>query len=416
MPHAQALRDTALVIPPSVLHAKKRRLAIGVLVLAIGLLGAAGYAWWALRSAESAAVYRTARAERRDIVQSVEATGHLDVIGRVEVPAPAAGQLITIAVDAGQTVERGQVLARLDEEAARFAVQTARARLSAAQSRVSEARAALDFAANRRQLTEELASKVRVSKSRLAQVRTDEAKAIAALQAARAERNLEGDNLALAEQQRKRLTIEAPVGGIVLRVPESSGSAVAPERGALFIIGTTLDVMRLDVLVAEADIGEIHVGQRAEFTVPAYPGRTFIGKVDDKQIEPERDGNAVRYRVSLRVDNADHALLPGMTGDARIAVASVEQALAVPEAALRFSPPEAPPAPPRSRVYVSPDGIREAPVSVVAGVSDGRITQVTPAPGEHLAPGDPVIVGLSASARERASEGAPGITLGGRRP
>jgi HlyD family secretion protein len=247
----------------------------------------------------------------------------------------------------------------------------------------------------------------------LSEARFAEDSALGVRDAVRAERDVVRQKRAAAELAKAELTLRAPADGIVLSLPRSSGALVSPARGALFTIGSTLDELRLEASVAEADIGAVQPGQAARFSVPAYAEASFSARVERVLIEPERRQGAVSYRVRLVADNGEHRLLPGMSANVSIAIAEAKDVLCVREAALRFTPEDAEPAQPRTRVWTSPDGIRLAPIAVVAGISDGAYTQIEVAPGARLAPGDPVVIGTFPPEGE---EGAgAGIRLG-RRP
>jgi HlyD family secretion protein len=196
---------------------------------------------------------------------------------------------------------------------------------------------------------------------------------------------------------------------VVLRAPSTLGSNVAPDREPLFVIGSSLDVLRIDADVAESDIGEVKPGQPAKFTVPAFP-HDFDAKVEKAGIEARKVGLVVRYPVELRVENPGGRLLPGMTTTVRIELGRAEGALATREAALRFRPDGAADAPPRSRVFRVRDG-RLEPVTVAAGISDGAFTELRPENPGGLPEGTQLALGVLAKGQSGASGGA-GIRLG----
>jgi HlyD family secretion protein len=170
----------------------------------------------------------------------------------------------------------------------------------------------------------------------------------------------------------------------------------------LFTIAGDLKKMELQVDVDEADVGQIAVGQKAKFTVDAYPDRTFPAVIEQIRFASEVVNNVVTYKAVLSVDNADLLLRPGMTATSDITVEAVKDTLMVPNAALRYAPPQAegrggrgifslfrPPRPLRSngggdaklsgtqrRVWVLRNG-HPAAVVIQVGSSDGQFTQVT---------------------------------------
>lgn len=397
-----------LVVPPEIRSRARLRWrlsAVVVLTVAIAAIVLAATRPWHSPPAE----FRTTPVEKRNITQVVEATGHLNVTRRTDVPAPAAGALVESLVHEGQTVKQGEPLARLDERAAEIALRSARAALESAKSKQSQARASKKSADNVLARTLRLAARGLASDSEVVAARLSRAKARAGVAAARAERNVAVEQLAQAELTKKQRTLVAPVAGVVLSAPDSLGAIVAPDRG-LFVIGDSLDPLLIDAWVAEADIGQVAVGQKATFTVPAYPGRKFEAVVRSIGIDANRQGNNVRYLVKLDAKNDDKRLLPGMTTTLRIAVAHADHALAVREAALRFSPDGS--SADRSRVWrLSGTGTLQA-VHVVTGVSDGAYTEVHAARGESLDAGNAVVIGR-ALPTGNGSRG-PGISLGGR--
>lgn len=399
-----------LVVPPAVARGGTRRLWLLAVAAVVGAGAVFGIRALVSRK-EIGPRYRTWNVERRSVTSIVEAAGQLDVPNRVEVPAPAGAALIEIAVEIGATVEAGQVLARLDARSAKTSLASARATLAAASAHLAEAEAALRGAEDARRRVEGLAAKGLASDGDLASARASEDRAKAALAGARADKLKAAEAVAAGDTDVGLRTIRAPTGGIVLSAPRWQGIVASPEKGPLFVIGNPVDVLRLEVSVGEADIGAIRPKQKALFNVPAFPNREFEAEVEQIRIDAVKRDGAVTFPVLLRASNADRALMPGMTATARIRVAEAKDVLVVREAALRFAPEGAPPAPPRSRVWRSRDGMQLEPVSVVAGVSDGAFTEVRPADGADLGPGTPIALGLTPT----DGEGGPGISLGGKK-
>jgi HlyD family secretion protein len=359
-----------------------------------------------------AAEFRTAPLEVRTITRVVEATGHVEVVTRTEVPAPAAGSLLQSLVHAGANVSQGEPLAKLDARAASIALRSARAAMHSAQSREAEATAAWNNARDVRRRTDRLAARGYASAADVESRHGEETRARAALAGARAESEVARQNLAAAKLQDALHTIIAPSAGVVLTAPETLGAIAAPERGPLFVIGSPLDMLRIDAWVEESDIGEVRESQSADFTVPTYPSRSFHAEVEHIGVDAQRTGASVRYLVKLRAPNPEDVLRPGMTATLHIEVGHVDRALAAREAALRFVPQNAAPAPPRSRLWRLDTRGTIDPVPVTTGLSDGAYTQVIPKDSEALKPGDPVVVGRALN--DQGSTRGPGISLGGR--
>lgn len=408
MASSPPLSEPRLVLPESITRRERSRVWWLVLLLVVGLL----YAAYRMlgQATDPGALYRTDSVVRRNILRTTEAVGTLDVLRRVVVPAVTAGQLVEILVQPGDEVKAGQPLARLDETAAARDVQSAQAALGTSSARLEQARAALVAAVEERERTERLLARGLASQSALEMARASEAEARARVRAAESERQLSRQGLQGARQKQRLTTLDAPVDGFVLSATDEIGMMVGPASKPLFVVASPITSMRLTVPIPEADVSAIRAGQAAEFSVPAYPGRVFSAKVDKLDIEPQREGSAVSYRVTLDVENPERLLLPGMTANVKIELARVENALAVREAALRFAPTTAPPAAPRSRVWRL-EGTRDVePITVTAGVSDGAYTQITPELEGALSEGDPVVIGLAVGGLGRGK--GPGISLG----
>ena len=214
----------------------------------------------------------------------------------------------------------------------------------------------------------------------------------------------------------------SPIDGIVLKRSIEPGQTVAASFQApvLFTLAEDLTKMELHVDIDEADVGQVQVGQSASFTVDAYPDRRFPGKILKVYNAPQVVQDVVTYEAILAVDNSAQLLRPGMTATADITVKSVKDALLVPNAALRFTPPAAedsrdsnrslfpgPPLPEKDlsrailpgqaqqRVWTLEAG-RPAMVPLTIGVTDGRMTEVVEG---DLAAGMPLLVDVVRAAR-----------------
>jgi HlyD family secretion protein len=397
----------SLVIPPEVRRGVRRRRWVTFALLAT--LAAGGGLVVMARNRPVPIEYRLTAVERRAIVRVVEATGHLDVRTRAEVSPPDQSRLVEVLVKEGDSVKAGQPLARLDARAAAIALQGARATIAAAGSRVSEAETALAAATESRERVERLMQKDLASASDLAQARSSEARARAALATARAERSAATPSLKSAELSETLAVVSSPIDGVVLQAPDSLGPSQT-ERRALFVVGSALDTLRIDADVAESEVGQLHPGQLAHFSVPAFPGRTFDGRVERIGIDSQHTGSAaVRYPVELSAANPGRALLPGMTATLTIEVAREENALAVREAALRFRPEGRSEGAPRRQVWAVGPGGLEA-IAVKPGLSDGAYTAVEPESPALLPVGTRLALGVLATEAQKAA--VPGIKLG----
>jgi len=383
----------------------QRWLALGVLCAAV----VAGVFWYGRRTQAPSEVYRCVPIARQDVVRVVEATGHLDARARFEVPAVLTGRLSEVLARTGDSVRRGQVLARLDDRVGEFAVRNASASHQAASWHMAEAKSGVEATAEEQARVERLAARGLASTQELAAAKSAAARASAGLAASRAEQNVAEGQLASARFSHTQGEIVSPSDGVVLIAPENLGAAVAPEL-PLFVIGAPLESMRVDVDVSEADIGEVKVGQAASFDVQAYPGRSFSASVERVGVEPHRDAGVVTYPVRLIASNPDRALLPGMTASVHVKVAKVENALVVRDAALRFTPPGTSAVDSRTRLFRRVGATQLEIVPVIAGLSDGAVTEIHPQNDASLAEGDEIAVGFLRA--DGADHEQPGITLG----
>ncbi len=318
-----------------------RKWVIGMVVLA--LLG--GGWWWYQRGSEkdTGPVYNTEELKRGDLSLIVTATGNLAPTNQVTVGSELSGTVSEVYVDVNDTVKLGQPIAKLDT--IKFAQQTERNRavLLAAKARVAQSEATR---------MENKASFERLQElHRLSGGKTPSKADMDAATAAvtRAEADLESANASVAqadadvksiERDLAKTIIRSPVDGIVLTRTIEVGQTVAASFTApiLFLIAEDLRKMDLVVTVAEADIGRLEKGQKASFTVDAWPNRTYTAAVKLVSFGSVITNNVVTYNTELEVTNDDLSLRPGMTATADISVAESKDVLLVPNTALRFDP------------------------------------------------------------------------------
>lgn len=392
--------------------------------------------------------YRLAQVERGPFISGVTTWGTVNAVTLVEVGTQVSGLVRDVYADFNSPVRRGDIIARIDPASFEFKVMQARAelevteavaamnraQLAKARADVSEAwsglagaRAELDGAEvarrdaqrswdRKRQLGNGIVSQsdldqasdaLKIAETHVAQAKAGEGAKLSALRAAEASLQLAqaqlGNGQAQIRQRQALLRqaeidlahtfIRAPVDGVVVNRNVNRGQTVAASLQAptLFTIGEDLSRMQVEALVSEADIGVVRVGQQATFSVDSFPGQEFSGAVTQIRKVPKIDQNVVAYVVIILVDNSEQKLLPGMTADLRIIVASKEDALTVPNGALRFSPGAQPADGEwQERVFRLADGRPEA-VPVVLGANDGQETEILD--GE-LGEGDSVILGM----------------------
>jgi len=317
---------------------RRRRLAV-LLLLALPALGAS---LWLLRGRDDGSVsYQTAAVARGDLVVHVTATGTLEPVNQVEVGTEISGTIATVKADYNDQVKAGDELARLDTDQLDARLRQSEAVLALARARVLEAKATVTETENKLRRTQDLLRRSMSSREELdtataAHQRAAALLAVAEAQVAQAEAELDD-----VRRTREKAVIRAPIDGIVLERKVEPGQTVAAsfETPVLFTLAEDLTQMELHVDVDEADVGRVAVGQSAEFSVDAYPDRRFPARIEQVRYAPQTVEGVVTYETLLAVDNSELLLRPGMTATAEILVQRLDDALLVPNAALRFSPP-----------------------------------------------------------------------------
>src|SRR6266853_5421185 len=307
-------------------RAQFRRLR-GSLMVAV-LASGAGLGWYLNRPSGNSLQYETTEVTRGELTQVVTASGQLNPLVKVEVGSQVSGIIQKLAVDFNSPVTEGQVIAQLDAA-------TYEANLIQAQGNLANAKAAAELA----QLNAERAKTLQTEKLNS---KAEYEKAVADLHQAEAAVEVNEGSLKKAQVDLARCTIYAPVDGIVISRNVNVGQTVAASLSAptLFVIANDLAKMQIEADVAEADIGVVGVGQDVEFTVDAFPGQTFQGKVTQVRNAPKIEVGVVTYVTIIEVNNPELKLKPGMTANVSIIIARRENALKIPSATLRFRPPK----------------------------------------------------------------------------
>lgn len=346
----------------------KRSVLVAGLLLLLAGAGVAYALWGSLRPAPG---YRVAKVERGTLTATVSATGTLTPVVSVQVGSQISGQIKELYADYNSPVKKGQIIAQIDPdsialrvnqamadlEAARATVLTQRANVAALQAELSRAKVSLadsrrDFERNRTLAEKNFISTAVLEKSQAAFDAAQEQVNIAEAQLAVAKaqvRNVEAlvkqreAQLAQARVDLDRTSIRAPVDGIVVKKSVEPGQTVAASLQApeLFVIAQDLRQMQVETSIDEAEVGRIHLGQKATFTVDSFPGRTFHGTVSQVRKAAQVVQNVVTYIAVITTSNADLILFPGMTANVRIVVDTRQNVLKVTNAALRFRPPGA---------------------------------------------------------------------------
>lgn len=297
-----------------------------LVVLAAG--GGAGYWYWK-QPHGTAPEYQTVTVARGDLTQAVTATGQLGPVVNVQVGSQISGIVKKLYADFNSVVKSNQVIAEVDPSTYQLGVQRAEAQLA-------NSKANLTLAQVQARRADSLFADKLISAS-------DQDTAQAQMQQAQAQVQSDEANLQSAKVQLSYCTIYAPVDGVVISRNVDVGQTVAASFNTptIFVIANDLAKMQIDALVSEADIGGVAVSENVNFTVDAYPYRTFRGKVSQVRYGAITNQNVINYDTVIEVNNADLKLLPGMTANVSIVTAERENILKIPNAALRFRPPEA---------------------------------------------------------------------------
>ena len=303
--------------------------------------------------------YATAPVERGNLVTTVAATGKLAPTNQVTVGSQLSGLVVKVLVDVNDRVTSGQALAEIDPEQIEDQIRQSQAQLAANQAQVGQARATLAEAQAQLARFQEVS---RLSGGRVpaeTEMQTAQAnvqRGQAALKVAQANVLASQASLSQNQTQRARAIIRSPVAGVVLARQVDPGQTVAASFNTptLFVIAEDLSKMKLEVAIDEADVGSVKDGQRATFTVDAFPGHTFPASITRVDIGSNLSATSassssttstgttanqvVSYAADLSVDNAKLDLRPGMTATADIVTSDKKNVLLVPNAALRFTP------------------------------------------------------------------------------
>src|SRR5437016_6841435 len=361
--------------------------------------------------------YQTAIVTRGAITQAVTATGTLNPVVNVQVGSQVSGNIAKLFVDFNSQVKAGQVVAQIDP--ALF-----QATVTQAEGDLANAQAALELAKVNAKRTQDLFARKTSSQADLDQ-------AMANLHQAEANVKIKQGALDKAKVDLEHCTITSPIDGVVISRSVDVGQTVAASLQApvIFQIANDLTKMQIDSNVAEADVGVLEMGQGVDFTVDAFPMRTFHGKVVQVRNAPITVQNVVTYDTVIGVGNPDLKLKPGMTANVSIIIAHKDNVLQIKNAALRYRPAEAMSpemgsrslAPAGARglgarqrrtsertVYVLSGG-QPKPVQIKTGISDGVVTEVD----EGLKVGDRVVTAELTSTAARSS--TPANPFGGPR-
>jgi HlyD family secretion protein len=389
------------------------------LLVLLTLVAGAIYYYRKLNQVKPEDIYRLDQVTQGDVEQTVSANGTLNPVTLVSVGTQVSGIVRKLYVDFNDKVEKDQILLELDNS-------LFKAQISQSQGTVRNNLAAVELAEANEKRMRELFAQEFVSKQEMDT-------SIQVSKSARAQLDTARGLLARDQTNLNFTIIRSPVSGVVVDRVVDVGQTVAAsfQTPTLIKIAQDLSKMQINSSFAEADIGNIKVGQKARFNVDAFPNRDFVGVVKQIRLNPVNTSNVVTYDVVISVDNPDEKLLPGMTAYVNIGVANSKNVLLVPNAALRYKPKtdekngdKAAPNEGTQRmsgkgkgkgrkkasdedmgigkVYILQDGMPTM-VRVRTGITDGRQTEIV---SQQLTAGAQVIVGDM-----QAENGKPGNNM-----
>lgn len=368
-----------------------------IVIVLLMILAPAAYYWVSGgKKGSEESQYKTRSIERGDIIQSISANGTLTPVVLVNVGTQVSGTVAKLYADYNDHVEVGQILAELDPALLQAQLQQSKANLLNAQVTLRIA----DGKLKRHQLLKE---KEFISLEALQMIEQE-------MEVARAQLAISKAQVARDQTNLNYSVIRSPISGVIIARDVDIGQTVAAnfQTPILFQIAKDLRQMQINISVAEADIGQLHLGQLINFTVDAFQQRKFSGTVKQVRLNPTIQENVVTYNVVAMVDNDDGTLLPGMTANINFVVNQKENVLRVPNAALRYQPKDIEStenskqtkSANQSVVYLLPEN-RPAPVNVSIGITDGNFTEIV---NGEIKAGDKVIISDVADKKEAESK------------
>jgi HlyD family secretion protein len=402
-------RELARILGAESASNRRTKYVLWIAAALVLLAAIAGYRLLTSRSQNRLPLYETEPVTRATLRVTVSATGNLAPTNKIEIGCEQSGTIETVMVQENDRVTKGQVLARLDVSKLQDQITKSQAALASYQARLAQAETTLKLdqaSLDRDKEVSRLSGGKVPSKTEMESAQATLDRAQADVLSARADLNQGRASLSSDQTNLSKASIRSPVNGVVLSRAAEPGQTVAAglQVTTLFTVAEDLRQMDLKVDVDEADVGGVKDGQTATFTVDAYPGRKYSARVTRVAYGSTTKNNVVSYSTVLKVKNDDLSLRPGMTATAEIATVTRDNALLVPNAALRFAPATPagaqpsgglldsllphPPADKSSQgaatktkgnsqqVWALVDG-KPLAIPVTVGVTDGKFTEIT---------------------------------------
>jgi HlyD family secretion protein len=398
------------------MHLNFKSLFIGkwrLAMLACVLLLAAGGGWYFLRGSKNEISYSTAKAERGSLSATVTSSGTINPVVTVTVGTPVSGIIKELFADYNSQVKKGQVIAQIDPATYRALVEQSRGSYLNAQANLDKAKVTLADAERTLKRYQNLVKDGSVAVSDYDTYATAAASARAAVGAAAGSVAQAKGAYDQAQTNLNYTTITSPVDGIVISRVVEVGQTVTASMSTptLFTIAQDLTKMQISATVDESDIGKVHEGGNATFTVDAYPETHFSGTVTQVRNAATTVSNVVTYSVIVAVDNSELKLKPGMTANVTFVAATRENVLKISTACLRFRPKTADGKnieagrleTGKKRIYVLVGG-KPQPVVITTGIGNDKETEVS---SGDLAEGAEVILEAQTGTAAKATSTNP---------
>ena len=288
---------------------------------------------------QAEATVETGRIGRADLTSVVSSSGTIQPKRKVDVSANAMGTIVHLAVAEGQRVAAGDLLLEIDPSEYASQVQALEASIASAEADLRLAKASLDKAVQDEERSEQLFEEGLASEEAVITARTNARIEQARVEAARHRINQYRANLAKARHDLDKVTISAPMAGVITRLNVEEGEnaimGTLNNPGTVLLVIADLGTMEAWVEVDETEVVKVELGQEAEITIDAFPDEEFVGRVTEIGNSPIRSrtgssGEAVDFEVKITLDAAPPGIRPGLSAKAEVTVADREQVLAVP--------------------------------------------------------------------------------------
>ena len=373
IPIRRSVPPVAEATPPTSGAARPRNTIGWLTVVAVaGLALGAGSVQLLRRRHDLARVpYRTELVTRGSVIGVLRAEGRLQPWTSARIGSITPGQVTAVEVEVGDSVTRGQTMARLDDLEQRAAVTDARAAAETAE--ILQTRAEKHVDEELAGLDDEGSSAGDLGAGDLLMGTAGEAQLD--LVNARVQLERASSRRALARAMLARRTVRAPIDGVVLARSIDPGETItsSPPGPPLFVVGSDPAHLRLEIELDDVYAARVHPGP-VKLVAAANPGRSFVAEIRGIRPASPLPMSASRYRISMEVDNSDGFLRPGMSASVAIPMESTANALRVPVAALAPAPPHA--AAHDAVIWILDESGRAAPVTAEIGVINDRFAEI----------------------------------------